>query len=78
MSYILEVVWIKNKIIKIVGRVSMDMITVDISGIDVQIGDEVELWGENISVSNIARHADTISYELLCAAGNAVPKVYIN
>ena len=71
-------VWIKNKTINIVGRISMDMITVDITGLDVQIGDEVELWGENVPVANVARHAETISYELLCAAGNAVPKEYIN
>ncbi|MGI9227358.1 MAG: alanine racemase [Gammaproteobacteria bacterium] len=68
---------IHNKSVPIVGRVSMDMITADITGIESQVGDEVELWGNDISVEKIARDADTISYELLCAAGNAVPKKFI-
>ena len=56
----------------VVGRVSMDMIAVDLTSVDARTGDEVELWGENISVAEIAKNAETISYELLCAAGNAV------
>lgn len=61
----------------ILGRVSMDMIAVDLAGIDTQVGDIAELWGEAISVTDVAKHAETISYELLCAAGNAVTKQYI-
>ena len=61
----------------ILGRVSMDMIAVDLAGIDTQVGDIAELWGEAISVTDVAKHAGTISYELLCAAGNAVTKKYI-
>lgn len=61
----------------IVGRVSMDMITVDMSTVNAQVGDAVELWGEHVSVSDIALDAETISYELLCAAGNAVHRKYI-
>ena len=61
----------------LLGRVSMDMIAVDLTGIDAQVGNVAELWGETISVSDVARHAETISYELLCSAGNAVEKKYI-
>ena len=68
---------IHGKNVPIVGRVAMDMITVDITGFNIQIGDEVELWGSNISVAKIARDAQTISYELLCAAGNSASKQYI-
>ncbi len=62
----------------IVGRVSMDMITVDLSAANAQVGDTVELWGNDISVTQVAKAAETISYELLCAAGNAVHRKYID
>ena len=48
------------------GRVSMDMITVDLNGIDARVGDEVELWGDVVSVDEVASACDTISYELFC------------
>lgn len=58
------------------GRVSMDMLTVDLRGIDAQVGDETELWGASVGVDEVARHAQTISYELLCNAGGKSSKVY--
>jgi len=61
----------------LVGRVSMDMVAVDLTGIDAGVGQLAELWGEGISVEDVAGHAETISYELLCAAGNSVVKKYI-
>lgn len=61
----------------VVGRVSMDMIAVDLTGIDTKVGEFVELWGELISVAEVAEHAETISYDLLCAAGNSAHKIYI-
>lgn len=54
---------------QLVGRVSMDSIAVDLRGINTECGDTVELWGKFISVDEVARNADTISYELLCNAG---------
>lgn len=68
---------INGQMAPLVGRVSMDMIAVDLSNMHAQIGDEVELWGTAIPVTQIADMAETISYELLCAAGNAVYKKYI-
>ena len=58
----------------IVGSVSMDMITVDIGehNESISVGDEVEMWGENIPVEEVAQCADTIPYELLC---NVTPRV---
>ena len=53
-----------------VGRVSMDTVKVNLDDISAQVGDLVELWGENISVDRVAHYAETISYELLCNAGN--------
>lgn len=58
----------------IVGSVSMDMITVDIgeNSEQIAVGDEVEMWGPNLAVEEIAECADTIAYELLC---NVTPRV---
>lgn len=59
------------------GRVSMDMITVDLRGIPgVSVGDEVVLWGSGLPVEEVARRAGTIGYELLCHAGCVAHKVY--
>lgn len=59
---------------RIIGRVSMDMLTVDLSGIpDARIGSSVTLWGKDLPVDEIASAAGTISYELLCAVAARVP-----
>ncbi len=51
----------------LIGRVSMDMITVDLrQHPEARIGDPVVLWGEGLPVERIARAADTISYTLMC------------
>lgn len=51
----------------LIGRASMDMLTVDLRNQpNAKIGDRVVLWGESLPVEEIARHADTIPYELLC------------
>src|SRR3989338_1803418 len=51
----------------LVGRVSMDMITVDVSQLNhVSVGDPVILWNETLPADEVAKHADTISYELFC------------
>lgn len=60
-------VLINNQRSQILGRVSMDSIVIDLRGITrPSVGDEVVLWGSDLSVDEIAHHADTISYELLC------------
>lgn len=52
---------------RIIGRVSMDMITVDLSDLPAAgIGSEVELWGDTVSVNEVAAAAGSIAYELLC------------
>ncbi len=56
------------------GRVSMDMIAVDVTGAgEVQVGDAALLWGPELPVEEIAAHAGTISYELLCGVSQRVP-----
>ena len=57
------------------GRVSMDMISVDVTGLsNVRIGSEVELWGKNLSVDEVASSAGTISYELTTGLTARVPR----
>ena len=52
---------------RVIGRVSMDMMTVDLSDLPAAgVGSEVELWGDTISVNEVAACAGTISYEVLC------------
>lgn len=51
----------------LIGRVSMDMITVDLAGQpDAQPGDPVTLWGQGLAVEEVALYADTIPYTLVC------------
>jgi alanine racemase len=60
----------------IVGRVSMDLLTVDLKEIDAGVGDEAVLWGPGLPVDEIARQANTIAYELLCNVSNRVQYEY--
>lgn len=60
-------VLINQQRVPLIGRVSMDMITVNLSDQPhAQPGDPVTLWGDGLAVEEIARHADTIPYTLLC------------
>lgn len=57
----------------LIGRVSMDMICVDLRGLpQATIGDSVVLWGQGLPVEEIARCASTIPYDLLCAVTRRV------
>jgi len=61
---------------RVVGRVSMDMLTVDLGPeATARPGDPVELWGEQVPVDEVAAHAGTIGYELLCAIAPRVARV---
>jgi alanine racemase len=61
---------------RIVGRVSMDMLTVDISDIpEAYIGSPVTLWGEGLSADEVGAAAGTLSYEILCKVTPRVPIV---
>jgi alanine racemase len=59
---------------RIVGRVSMDMLTVDLTPVpDATVGTPVELWGAQVPVDEVAQAAGTVGYELLCAVAPRVP-----
>ncbi len=56
-----------------VGRVSMDMLTVDLTPVPhAAVGSAVELWGEQVSIDAVAQSAGTIGYELMCALAQRV------
>ncbi|XLM23240.1 alanine racemase, partial [Chromobacterium piscinae] len=57
------------------GRVSMDMLAVDLSHLpQAGIGSRVELWGPNVPIEKVAAAAGTISYELMSAVMPRVPR----
>lgn len=69
-------VLINGQRVNLVGRVSMDMITVDLRHCPkAAVGDEVMLWGNGLPVEEVARHAGTIGYELLCGVTGRVRRV---
>lgn len=58
------------------GRVSMDMLTVDLSSVpEAGVDSDVVLWGEGLPVDDVARMSGTVGYELLCAVARRVPFV---
>jgi alanine racemase len=72
-------VWVGGMRTKLVGRVSMDMIVIDITDLDlVGIDSEVELWGGNLPIDEVAQACGTIGYELMCAVAPRVARVSIN
>ncbi len=68
---------INGQRIRLIGRVSMDMLAVDLTGApEAKEGDSVELWGRTVSVDEVAACAGTISYELLTGITGRVPRHY--
>lgn len=71
-------VLVNGKPSQIMGRVSMDMLAVDLTDIpDAEVGAYVELWGENLLASDVAKHCDTIPYTLFTGITRRVHKKYI-
>ena len=72
-------VLVNGKRCSLLGRVSMDMICVDLSEhSNPKNNDPVVLWGEGLAVEEVAEHADTIAYELLCGVTNRVAFTYVD
>jgi alanine racemase len=66
-------VLVRGRRAPLAGRVSMDMIAVDVTLIpETRVGDEVTLWGAGLPVEELARQAGTIPYELLCSVTQRV------
>lgn len=72
------VVYIRGSACRILGRISMDYTTVDLSDVpDAQEGDLVTCIGKEITVADWARYKGTIPYEIICSIGNRVARRYI-
>lgn len=73
------IVFIKDNPAPVIGRVSMDLITVDVTKIppeDLFLGQTVEIIGKNVSLDKIANLAGTNGYEILAILGNRYHKIY--
>ncbi len=70
-------IYVNGKRCPIVGRVSMDMMGVDVTQAHVQTGDWAEIFGQHIPVDEAAAWAQTISYELLTHLGSRYARLYV-
>ena len=61
----------------VIGRVCMDQCMLDVSGIDVEVGDTVTVFGDGLPVERYAAWMQTINYEAVCLIGKRVPRVYL-
>lgn len=69
-------VWINGHRCPIVGNVCMDICMVDVTDADCKVGDSVEIFGDNISVLELANTLGTIPYEILTSVSERVKRVY--
>lgn len=69
---------IQGQRVPLAGRVSMDMLAVDVTNLQAELGDAVELWGTQIPIDELAHACGTIGYELLTKVTPRVPRRYIN
>jgi alanine racemase len=67
---------INNTRVPIIGNVCMDMCMADITGIKAEAGDEAEVFGENISIVEVAAECQTIPYEILTSIPGRVKRVF--
>jgi alanine racemase len=72
-------VFLRGRMAPLVGRVSMDLIAVDVTAVPgVEAGDWAELFGPNLPVDEVAAHAGTIGYELLTGLGHRYARRYVD
>ena len=61
----------------ILGRVSMDLTVLDVTGLSATVGDEVEFMGPNLRIADQAEAMSTIDYELLTRLGRRFPRNWV-
>lgn len=69
--------FIQGKRVPIIGNICMDMLMLDVTGLNVKPGDKVEIFGTNISIAEVAEKAGTIPYEILTGISQRVKRVYL-
>jgi Alr-MurF fusion protein len=67
---------IRNARVPIIGNICMDMCMADLTGLNAQAGDEAEIFGDNISINEIAARCETIPYEILTSIPGRVKRVF--
>jgi len=69
--------WVKGKLVPVIGSICMDMTMIDVTAIkDVQEGDEVIVFGKELPLQRVAEWADTIPYEVMTSISQRVKRVY--
>jgi Alr-MurF fusion protein len=68
--------YIKGRRTPLIGNICMDMCMADITGSDAREGDEAEIFGQNISINELADQCDTIPYEILTSIPGRVKRVF--
>ena len=69
--------WLGGALRPLVGRVSMDVCAVDVTGLEVAVGDQAELFGSNRPLDDAAAAAGTVAWELLTSVGPRVRRTYV-
>lgn len=69
-------IFIKNKLVPVIGNICMDMTMADVTGLEVKEGDEVVIFGNERSISELAHEMGTIPYEILTGISKRVKRVY--
>jgi alanine racemase len=68
--------WVDGKLVPVIGNVCMDMTMLDITGLSVKEGDDITVFGENLPVTELAKWANSIAYEILTGISQRVKRVY--
>ncbi len=71
------VLWIKGRKVPIVGKICMDMCMTDVTGLQVSPGEAVEVFGDHISITEVAQRSGTIPYEILASIPARVKRIYV-
>jgi alanine racemase len=71
-------VWVRGRCVPLIGQVSMDSLSVDLTGCDARVGDEAVLWGPELSAAVVADSANTVAYELFTCVQKRVPREYLS
>ena len=70
-------VWINGQMYPVIGNICMDMTMIDVTGTNINAGDQVELMGENIHLEQLSEWMGTIPYEILTGISQRVRRIYI-
>ncbi len=70
-------VWISDRAVPFIGNICMDMSMVDVTGVDCQEGDQVEVFGSHLDIYDMATHLQTIPYEVLTNISQRVKRLFI-